>query len=125
MRKVKPTNYVTGRWVLSIKTDEPGNFLKAKARQVLRGFQDKLQEYQQTDYPGSTRPRFRMSCQMAASRSWNVFRIDLKTAFIQRQSCDVKRDVVSQVLLEAGHLPYVAARLKKPCIPLFQKKYSY
>ena len=50
MRKVKPKNYVTGRWVLSIKTDKQGNFLKAKARQVLRGFQDKLKEYQQTDF---------------------------------------------------------------------------
>ena len=57
-----------------------------------------------------------MSCQMAASKSWNVFRIDLKTAFIQRQSYDVKRDVVCQVPPEAGHLPYMAARLKKPCI---------
>ena len=31
MRKVKPKNYVTGRWSLIIKTDEQGNFLKAKA----------------------------------------------------------------------------------------------
>ena len=41
MRKVKPRNYVSGRWVLTIKTDKQGNFLKAKARWVLRGFQDK------------------------------------------------------------------------------------
>ena len=31
MRKVKPKSYVTGRWVLTIKTDKQGNFLKAKA----------------------------------------------------------------------------------------------
>ena len=49
MRKVKPRNYVTGRWVLTIKTDKQGNFLRAKARWVLRGFQDKQKEYQQTD----------------------------------------------------------------------------
>ena len=30
--KVKPKNCVTGRWVLTIKTDKQGNFLKAKAR---------------------------------------------------------------------------------------------
>ena len=41
LRKVKTKNYVTGRWVLNIKTDKQGNFVKAKARCVLRGFQDK------------------------------------------------------------------------------------
>ena len=30
MRKVKPRKYVTGRWVLTIKTDKQGNFLRAK-----------------------------------------------------------------------------------------------
>ena len=38
MRNVKPRKSVTGRWLLTIKTDEQGNFLKAKARWVLRGF---------------------------------------------------------------------------------------
>ena len=62
LRKVKPRNFVTGRWVLTIKTDKQGNFFKAKARCVLRGFQDKQKEYQQTGSPASTRPGFRMSC---------------------------------------------------------------
>ena len=39
MRKFKPRNFLTGRWVLTIKTDKQGNFLRAKARWVLRGFQ--------------------------------------------------------------------------------------
>ena len=34
LRKVKPKNYVTGRGVLTIKTDKQGNFLGAKARWV-------------------------------------------------------------------------------------------
>ena len=114
MRKVKPTNYVTGRWVLTIKTDKQGNFLKAKARWVLRGFQNKLKDYQQTDLPVSTRPGFRMSCQKAASKGWNLFHIDLKTASLQGQSYDVNRDVVGQLPPEAGNPPYIAARLKKP-----------
>ena len=62
MRKVKPRNYVTGQWVLTNKTDKQSNFLKANARWVLRGFQDKQKECQQTDSPASTRPGFRMSC---------------------------------------------------------------
>ena len=55
MRKVKPKNYVTGRWVLTINTNTQGNFLKAEARWVLRGFQDKHKDCQQTDSPASTR----------------------------------------------------------------------
>ena len=54
-----------------------------------------------------------MGCQMAPSKSWDLFHIDLKTAFLQGQSYDVNRDVVSH-LPEAGHPPYIAARLKKP-----------
>ena len=50
---------------------------------------------------------------MAASKSWDLFHIDLKTAFLQRQSYDVNRDVVCQQPPEAGHPPYIAARLKK------------
>ena len=49
MRKVKPKNCVTGRWVLNIKTDKQGKFLKAKARWALRDFQDIQKEYLQTD----------------------------------------------------------------------------
>ena len=41
MRKVGPRNYVTGPRVLTIKTETQGNFPRAKARWVLRGFQDK------------------------------------------------------------------------------------
>ena len=55
-----------------------------------------------------------MSCQMAATKSWDLFHIDLKTAFLPRQSSDVSRDVVCQLPPEVGHPPYIAARLKKP-----------
>ena len=54
-----------------------------------------------------------MSCQVAASKNWNIFRIDLFTAFLQGQSYYVNHDVVCQLPPEAGHLPYIAARLTK------------
>ena len=104
---------MTGRWELTIKTDKQGNFFKAKVRWVLRGFQDKQKEHQQTDSLASTRPRFRMSCQMTVSRRWNIFHIDLKTAFLQGQSSGVNRDVVCQLPPEAGHPPHMAAWWKK------------
>ena len=55
-----------------------------------------------------------MSCQMAVSKNWNIFHIDIKTSFLLRQSYDVNRDVVCQFPPEARHPPYIAARLKKP-----------
>ena len=110
LRKFKSKNYVTGRRRLTTKTDKQGNFLGAKARWVLRGFLDKEKDYLQTDSPASTGPGFRMSCQMAASHSWDLFHIDLKTAFLlQGQFCDVNRDVVCQLPPEAGHPPFLAA----------------
>ena len=36
-RKIQVRNWVTGRWVLALKRDKGGNFLKTKARWVLRG----------------------------------------------------------------------------------------
>ena len=98
----------------TIKTDKQDNFLRAKARWRLRGFQDKPKDYLQTDSPASTRPGFRNSCQMPASKSWDLFHIDLKTVFLQGQSYDVNRDVVCQLPPEASHPPFFAARLKKP-----------
>ena len=68
----------------------------------------------QTDSPASSDPGFRMSCQMAGTKCWDLFHIDLKTAFFQRQAYDVNRHVVFQLPPEAGHPPYIAARLKKP-----------
>ena len=40
--------------------------------------------------------------------------IDLKTAFLQGESYEQSRDVVCQLPPEAGHPPYICARLKKP-----------
>ena len=54
-----------------------------------------------------------MSCQISASKSWDLFHIDLKTAFVQGQYDDVNRDVVCHLPPEAGHPPKIAAKLKK------------
>ena len=69
MRKQNVDNFVTGRWVVTVKNDQHGNMLKCKARWVLRSFQDKEKEFQQTDSPASTRPGFRVTCQMAANKN--------------------------------------------------------
>ena len=95
IRKLKPKNFVTGRWALTGKRDRDGKFQKCKARWVLRGFQDRL-------------------CQNAASNGWSIRHIDLKTAFLQGESYAPDRDVACQLPPEAGKPWYLAARLKKP-----------
>ena len=100
--------------MLTIKTDQNGNFLKCKARWVLRGLQDKQKNDQQTDSPAATRPGFRLACQFGANRGLSLYHMDLKTAFLQGEAYDESRDVVCQLPAEAGHPPYIVARLKKP-----------
>ena len=103
MRKHKPKNYVTGRWVLTIKRNNDGSFQKCKARWVLRGFQDRQKWDQQTDSPTATRPAFRLGCQKAANEGWDLLHIDLKTAFLQGEDYDAVRDVVCQLPPEMGY----------------------
>jgi len=113
MRKTKVQNYITGRWVLTIKRDKNGNFDKCKARWVLRGFQDRQVWDLQTDSPTSTRPGFRLQCQVAANNDWDLTHIDLKTAFLQGDKFSEKRDIVCQLPPESDQPPYMAARLKR------------
>ncbi|OLP86666.1 hypothetical protein AK812_SmicGene32182 [Symbiodinium microadriaticum] len=51
----RDVNFLTGRWVLTVKVDKNGYFSKFKARWVCRGFQDKFAWDQQTDSPTATR----------------------------------------------------------------------
>ena len=114
MRKHKPRNFVTGRWVLTIKRDKEGNFLKCKARWVLRGFLDKQRFQQQTDSPTATRPGIRLACQFAVNNNYDFGHVDLKTAFLQGEEYDWSRDVVCQLPPESGLPAHIGARLKKP-----------
>ena len=114
MRKYKVQNFITGRWVLTVRRDKQGNFEKCKARWVLRGFQDKEGEWLQTDSPTTTRPGFRLQLQCATNNNWDLLHIDLKTAFLQGESYDIaNRDIVCQLPPEAGYPPHIGAKLLK------------
>ena len=82
-RRQKIDNYVTGRWVLTIKVDKDGQFKKFKARWVCRGFQDAHKYDLQTDSPTATRYGFRVASQHAASMYWDLLHLDFKAAFVQ------------------------------------------
>ena len=83
MRKTRVRNFVAGRWVLTVKKDKDGNFQKCKARWALKGFQDKQKNTQQTDSPAASRAGFRCATQLAANYRWDLYHMDLKTAFLQ------------------------------------------
>ena len=106
MRKLKIRNYVAGRWVLTIKKDKDGNFLKCKARWVLKGFQDS----QQTDSPAASRSGFRCATQFAANCQWDLYHMDLKTAFLQGEAYDETRDIIFQIPSECGYPPHIGAK---------------
>ena len=114
MRKTKVRNFVAGRWVLTVKKDKDGNFQKCKARWVLKGFQDKQKNTQQTDSPAASRAGFRCATQLAANHGWDLYHMDLKTAFLQGEAYDETRDIICQIPPEYGYPPYIGARLKKP-----------
>ena len=117
-RKIQVRNWVTGRWVLTLKRDKDGNFLKTKARWVLRGFQDKQKTDQQTDSPAASRSGFRLAIQAASNKGWNIFHMDLKTAFLQGEAYDQSRDIICQIPPEMGYPPHTGARMKKPAYGL-------
>ena len=71
-RKIQVRNWVTGCWVLTLKRDKDGNFLKTMAFCVLRGFQDKQKNVQQTNSPAASRSGFRLAIQAAANKGWNM-----------------------------------------------------
>ena len=107
-RKHKIENFVTGRWVLTIKTDKDGQFKKFKARKVCRGFQDAQKWDLQTDSPTATRYGFRVASQHAASSYWDLLHIDLKTAFLQGETYDLERRVIHvQLPSDIGLPPYL------------------
>ena len=107
-RKRKIENFVTGRWVLTIKNDKDGQFKKFKARWACRGFQDAQKWDLQTDSPTATRYGFRVASQHAVSMFWDILHIDLKTAFLQGETYDLERRVIHvQLRSDIGLLPYL------------------
>ena len=87
----------------TVNFDKNGYFSKFKARWVCRGFQDKFAWDQQTDSPTATRYGFRLVAQCAANHYWDLFHLDLKTAFLQEEHYNLSsRMVVVQLPPDIG-----------------------
>ena len=111
----KDVSFLTGRWVLTVKVDNNGYFSKFKARWVCRGFQDKRAWEQQTDSPTATGYGFRLVAQCAANNFWDLFHLDLKTAFLQGEHYDLEsRSVVIQLPHDIGLPPWMVGVCLRP-----------
>ena len=111
----RDVNFLTGRWVLTVKVDKNGYFSKFKARWVCRGFQDKHAWEQQTDSPTTTRYGFRLVAQCAANNFWDLFHLDLKTAFLQGEHYNLEsRSVVIQLPHDIGLPPWMVGVCLRP-----------
>ena len=111
----RDVNFLTGRWVLTVKVDKNGFFSKFKARWVCRGFQDKFAWDQQTDSPTATRYGFRLVAQCAANHYWDLFHLDLKTAFLQGEHYNLSsRSVVVQLPSDIGLPPWMVGLCLRP-----------
>ena len=111
----RDVNFLTGRWVLTVKVDKNGYFSKFKARWVCRGFQDKHAWEQQTDSPSATRYGFRLVAQCAANNFWDLFHLDLKTAFLQGEHYNLEsRSVVIQLPHDIGLPPWMVGVCLRP-----------
>ena len=98
----RDVNFLTGR-VLTVKVDKNGYFSMFKTRWVCRGFQDKFAWDQQTDSPTATRYGFRLVAQCAVNHYWDLFHLDLKTAFLQGEHYNLSsRMVVVQLPPDIG-----------------------
>ena len=111
----RDVNFLTGRWVLTVTVDKNGYFSKFKARWVCRGFQDKHAWEQQTDSPTATRYGFRLVAQCAANNFWDLFHLDLKTAFLQGEHYNLEsRSVVIQLPHDIGLPPWMVGVCLRP-----------
>jgi hypothetical protein len=113
-RTNKLANLISGRWVLTFKRDKDNNVTACKARWVARGFLDRQLSNLQTDSPTTTRFGFRLSCQVAASNFWDLFHVDLKTAFLQGEDFDPLRSVCVRLPPDLGLPPYIVGQCRRP-----------
>ena len=77
------SNLISTRWVASWKLNPNGTIIKPKFRLVLRGFQDADLSKLRTDSPTIHYISLKLTLQHAANQKWDIFSIDLTTAFLQ------------------------------------------
>ena len=82
--RIHPSRIMGSRWVLTWKTcDVSSTGYKAKARLVVKGFQDPEVGSAQTDSPTLSRDARMLLLQTVASKGWTIQNFDIRTAFLR------------------------------------------
>ena len=85
--KIHPDRIMTSRWILTWKEDpSQASGTKAKARLVVRGYQDPELDKVSTDSPTLSRDSRMLLLQCIASHNWTLQNFDIKTAFLRGRS---------------------------------------
>eukprot|EP00435_Cladocopium_sp_Y103_P022950 s1076_g5.t1 len=87
--RIHPSRIMSSRWILTWKEDNsiPGG-RKAKARLVVKGFQDPDISTLNSDSPTMTRDARMLLLQTVSSSKWTVQSFDITTAFLRGRSDD-------------------------------------
>ena len=85
--KIHPSRIMSSRWILTWKRDDnaPGG-QKAKARLVVRGFQDPEVGQIDTESPTLSRDSRMLLFQTVSSKGWQIQNFDITTAFLRGRS---------------------------------------
>ena len=85
--KIHPSRVLASRWILTWKEDDTSqDGKKAKARLVVKGFQDPDIGILSSDSPTLTRDGRMLLLQTAASMRWQIESFDITTAFLRGRS---------------------------------------
>ena len=107
--KYQNQDCITTTWVCTMKHDKDGPV--PKARLVARGFQDKDVDLVRSDSPTCSKESLRVLLVVAASSSWQLNSMDIKTAFLQGRKFE--RDVFIFPPKEAEVSLSIVWKLKK------------
>ena len=107
------------RWILTWKQNDDGSY-KAKARAILKGYQDPQYEYRATTTPVMTRQTRQLLLQVAAWKRWGVKKGDVSGAFLQGRQYPNELYCVPcpEILKAMGLGPEEIVKVKKGCYGL-------
>ena len=102
MSKVKPERVVTARWALTWKKDEETGQVKAKARLVLKRFQDPDLLAMEKAAPTASKNSKMLLLALTPNMGWTILCGDVRAAFLSGATFD--REVIVKLPRDCGPL---------------------